>query len=176
MLRSSVTSPELSGVGKWSAAARALTVVPVDQRGECGRLRDRHDRFERQRGAVGIVAVRDAADRVAQDFDRRLGQVLVVVCRTCFPKVLEFPRLLHPGFDVRPRLDAGQCAQFLEACVRARSPAQKNGGFRIGVLWQDALEMRMNDTIHRPVKRLSCLHAAIEQLPPFGPLLEFPIR
>jgi hypothetical protein len=33
-------------------------------------------------GAVGVVAIGDAADRMAEDFDRRLGDVLVVVRRT----------------------------------------------------------------------------------------------
>src|SRR6516165_9107591 len=66
------TSAELPGVGEWPPAAGALAVVPMDQGRERGRLREGHDRLERQRGAVGVVPVGDAPDRVAQDFHRRL--------------------------------------------------------------------------------------------------------
>src|SRR6516165_9235351 len=89
------TSAELSGVGEGSPAAGALAVVPVDQRRERGWLREGHDRLERQRGPVGVVPVGDAPDRVPQDFDGRLGQVLVVVRRARLPQVLEFPGLVH---------------------------------------------------------------------------------
>jgi hypothetical protein len=71
-----VPSHELSGVGEWSPAARALAVVPVNQGRERGRLRDAHDRLERRRGAMGVVAVGNAPDRVAQDSGGRLRQVL----------------------------------------------------------------------------------------------------
>jgi hypothetical protein len=45
-LCATVVSTELSGVGELSLAARALTVVSVDQGQKRGRLRDGHDRFE----------------------------------------------------------------------------------------------------------------------------------
>src|SRR5262249_60685250 len=138
-----VTSTELSGVGEGSPAARALAVVPVDQGRERGRLREGHDRLERQRGAVGVVAVGDAPDRVAQNLYRRLGQLLIVVRRARLAKVLQLPGLVHARLDVRPRPDAGESAQLLEVGVGARSPAQEDGSVRTGVLRQDALEMRM---------------------------------
>src|SRR5262245_33391354 len=65
--RAPITSPELSGVGEGSPAARAFAVVPVDQRRERGRLGQGHDRPEGQRCAVRVVAVGDAAYRVAED-------------------------------------------------------------------------------------------------------------
>jgi transposase len=88
MSRSPATSTELSGVDKWSPAAGALAVVPVDQRRERRRLRDGHDRLERQRRAVGVVPVGDAPDRVPQDLYRRLRQALIVVRRARLPQVL----------------------------------------------------------------------------------------
>src|SRR5438445_6994065 len=45
--------------------AWALAIMSMDQGRERGRLRDGHDCLERQRSAMGVVATRDAADRVA---------------------------------------------------------------------------------------------------------------
>jgi hypothetical protein len=50
------TSAELSGVGEEPPAAEALAVVPLGQGRERGRLREGHDRLERQRGPVGDMA------------------------------------------------------------------------------------------------------------------------
>jgi DNA invertase Pin-like site-specific DNA recombinase len=55
-----------------------------------------HDGFEGQRRSMCVVTVGNAADRMPQDFDRRLRHVLVVVGRTGFPEILEFPRLVWP--------------------------------------------------------------------------------
>src|SRR5690348_10034921 len=57
VLGAQVTSTELCGVGGWPPAAGALAVVAVDQGRERARLRDGHERLERQRGARGVVAV-----------------------------------------------------------------------------------------------------------------------
>jgi hypothetical protein len=75
---------------------------------------------------VGVVAIGDAPDGVAQDLDGRLGKVLVVVRRAGLAKVLEFPGVIHPGLDIFPWLDAGQSAKLLEACVWSCSSAQEN--------------------------------------------------
>jgi hypothetical protein len=53
---------------------------------------------------VGVVAIRDPTDRMAQDLHRRLGDVLVVVRRASLPQVLQLPGLLLAGLDVQPRL------------------------------------------------------------------------
>ena len=52
-----------------ASTAGALAVKPVHQRIERGRLRQRQDRLKRQWIAVRIMAIRDAANRVPQDFD-----------------------------------------------------------------------------------------------------------
>jgi hypothetical protein len=62
--------PDLSGVGEWSPAAWALTVVAVNQGRQRRGLRDGHNRFERQRGAVGVVAIDDTPDRVAPEMQK----------------------------------------------------------------------------------------------------------
>ena len=58
----SVGSTESAGVGEPSQAARALAVTPSQDRRERTRLRQGHDRPERQRSPVGVVAIRDPAD------------------------------------------------------------------------------------------------------------------
>ena len=63
---------------------------------------------------MGVVAIGDPADRVAQDLHRRLGHVLVVVRRAGLAKVLQLPRLLPAGLDVQPGLDAGERTDRLE--------------------------------------------------------------
>ena len=171
-----VGSTASAGVGEPSPAARALAVAPSQERRERTRLRQGHDRPERQRGAVGVVAVRDPADRVAEDLDRRLGDVLVVVRRARLPQVLQLPGLLLAGLDVQPRLDAGEVAQRLEASVRARPAAEEDGGVGARVLRHDALEVGVHDAVHRPVERLAGLHPAVEQPPPGRPLLDLAVR
>src|SRR5262249_6838018 len=123
-----------AGVGEPSPAARALTVATPQDRRERTRLRQRHDRPEGQWGAVGVVAIRDPAHRMAQDLDRRLGHVLVIVRRARLPQVLQLPQLLLAGLDVQPRLDAGEAAQRPEANVRTRPTPEEDGGVGARVL------------------------------------------
>src|SRR5438128_1875192 len=92
--RSPVFSAASASVGEAPPTAGALTITPFEERRERRRLRQRHDRPERQRGAVGVVPVGDAADRVAQDLDRRLGDVLVVVGGARLAQILQLPWLL----------------------------------------------------------------------------------
>src|SRR5437660_11873037 len=93
------TSPELCGVGEWPPAAGALALVPVDQGRERGRLWDGHDRLERQRGAVGVVAVGDAPDGVARDLHRRsprYGCILPTPAPVWLPnRTTRCPRCFH---------------------------------------------------------------------------------
>src|SRR3954454_2162541 len=50
-----------------------------------------------------------------------------MVRRARFPQVLQLPRLLLAGLDVRPRPDPGEAAQRPEASVWARPPPRKTG-------------------------------------------------
>lgn len=87
-MRASVSSPDPAGIGVSSAAARALAAASLHQCLERRRLRQRHDRPERQGRLVGVVAIGDPANRMAQDLHRRLGHVLVVVRRAGLTEVL----------------------------------------------------------------------------------------
>ena len=141
-------SAMLFGVRKSSAAARAFFVVPFDQCCKGGGLRNGHDRFESQWGAIRIVAVRDAADRMAEYLDRRLRDVLVIVRGTSFSKIFECPGHLFPGFDICLGLDAGQIAELLEPEVGTGAAAEENRIIGAGILRHDALDVAVNGAIH----------------------------
>jgi len=70
-----------------------------------------HDRFERQGRWVCVVAVGDALDRLAQNLDRRLGDVLVAIRRTGLAQVLELPGIVLTSFGVGPWLYASEIAE-----------------------------------------------------------------
>ena len=57
---------------------------------------------------MGVVTIRDSAYGMTKYFDGRLGDVLVVIRRTRFAKILEYPGLFFPSLDVRLRLDASE--------------------------------------------------------------------
>jgi hypothetical protein len=115
---------------------------------------------------VGVVAIRDAADRMAQDLHRRLGDMLVIVCRAGLPQVLQLPGLLIAGLNIHPRLSSGEPAQRLEASIRARAAPEEDGRLGARVLRQKAPEMGMHHSVHRPLERLVRLHPAAEEPPP----------
>ena len=64
-----ITTMNFLDCAEISAAARAFAVITFDHREERRGLRDSHDRLKGQRGAVGVVAVGDPADRMAEDLD-----------------------------------------------------------------------------------------------------------
>src|SRR5436305_9878699 len=119
-LCASVTSSS-SGVVESPAATRTLLVGSFEKRRKRSRLRNGHNCLERQRGAMGVATIRDTAYRVAQDLDRRLRDMLVVVRRTCLTEIFKFPRFFHSRLDIRSWLDSGKGAKLLKASIRASS-------------------------------------------------------
>jgi hypothetical protein len=99
-LRAPVGSTDSARVGEPPPATRALAVRTSQDRRERATLRQGHDRPEGQWGTVGVVAIRDPADRMAQDLHRRLGDMLVIVCRAGLPQVLQLPGLLSAGLNI----------------------------------------------------------------------------
>ena len=102
---------------EFPAAARTLAVESMMQRRECGWLRQGHDRFERERVSVSVVPIRDAADRMSQNLNRRFRHVLVVVSRRSIPKIFQNPEFLFAGFHILLWLDPRQVAQQLKLLV-----------------------------------------------------------
>jgi hypothetical protein len=100
-----------SGLAEFSSAARALAVVSIHQGIERRWLRKRHNRFEGQRIAVGVVPIRHATDGVPENLNRRFRHVLVVVGGASFSKILQDPEFLLAGFHVLLRLDTRQITQ-----------------------------------------------------------------
>ena len=68
---------------------------------------------------MGVVSVCYTADRMTEDFDRRLGHVLVVVRGAGLVEVLQFPRLRLSSLHVRLLLDSGEVAEFLKSRIEA---------------------------------------------------------
>jgi hypothetical protein len=68
--RASVASTGSRSISKAPSTAGTLALKPLDERGECCWLWQRHDCLERQWSAVGVVTVHDPADRMAENLDR----------------------------------------------------------------------------------------------------------
>ena len=96
--------------------------TPLLQGLERGRLRQHRDSREGQRGAVSVLPVRDPADRVAEDLDRRLWHMLVVVCRAGLPPILLLPSLLLARLDVQSGFHAGEFAERIGTARLHRHP------------------------------------------------------
>ena len=89
-----------------------------------------HDRLERQRSPMRVVAVGDAFDRMTEDLDRRLRHVFIVVGRTSLTKVFDLPGLVFSALGIRLEFDAGEIAEFLESSVGEIRHRGKRGHHR----------------------------------------------
>src|SRR5436190_1269325 len=103
---------------------------------------------------------------MSKDFDGRFGHVLVVVRGASLAEVLELPGLVLAGLDVGLELYSGQPAEFPETSIRTRPPAQEDGSIGLKVLRHEALNVRVDDTVHRSVERLPGLHSAVVEPTP----------
>ena len=100
---------------------------------------------------MGIVAIRDSADRMAEDLDRRLGDVLVVVRCTSLAQILEHPGLIFVGLDICFGFDAGDVAKLPESSVRARTSSKEDGIIGARILRYEAFDAGVHDEVHRSV-------------------------
>ena len=92
----SATSPKSSKIPwhrtehlKFPATTWAFTFVAFTERGERGRLRQRHDCLECQRRTMSIVSVCEPSNRMAKDFNCRFRNVLVIVSSARLSQILE---------------------------------------------------------------------------------------
>jgi hypothetical protein len=122
-----------------------------------------------------VMPVGNAADRVPQDLDRRLGYVLVVVRRARLAKVFKDPRLIFARFDLRLWLDTAKPHSSLNRALGRDPPPRKTGASGSG-FWGMMLLMCTNDSVHWPMKRLARLNSAIEDPAPWRLLLDFSVR
>src|SRR5688572_2913450 len=100
---------------------------------------------------------------MAEDLDRRLGHVFVIVGCACLAKVLQYPGSLLARFSAPLRWYAGKSAQHSKTVVRPSSSAKKHWRLGIWVLGHDISKVQMNCPIHRPPERFVCFYAAIKQ-------------
>ena len=89
--------------------------------------------------------------------------MLVVVGGTSLAKIFEHPGLPLAIVDVGFRCNPSKITQLSEADIRSRSTTQKDWGIRVNMFGVKALEMGVDNTIHRAAKRLASLDAAIRQ-------------
>lgn len=81
---------------------------------------------------------------MAENLDRRFGDVLVVVSRARLPESLQLPGFVSP------------VSIFFLVLMPAR----------LRILGPDALQVGVNNAVHRPVKRLAGLHSSVKQPSP----------
>lgn len=87
--------------------------------------------------------------------------MLVVIRRARLAKILEHPDLLLTGFDTCFGFNSREAAECSEAIVGSRSSPVKHRIVWMRILRPDAHDVRMNRTIHWPVKRLVGLDTPI---------------
>src|SRR5688572_26746748 len=100
---------------------------------------------------------------MAENLDRRFGDMLVVECRACFSEILQLPGLILARFNILPRLDAREVTEFREAVVWPRSTPKDYRIVGRRIYRRNAPQVGMNNPVHRPVERLAGLHAPIIQ-------------
>lgn len=148
-------------MSKPATAARAFTVDATQQGFEGERLGQRHDRLEREWIAMSVMSIRHSANRMAEDLNRRLGQVSVVVCRAGLAQISEDPKPFRSRFGILLRLDPGQVAKKLELAIGARATAIKHGLIGLQLSGPDAFQVSMHHAVHRSLKLLASFHAPI---------------
>ena len=130
LLRSASTSSARVGKTASGKGNRAFAIASLEERRERGRL---WERATIALNASGGVQARsgssegDAADRMAEDLDRRLRHVLVIIRRTRLAEGLQLPGLVLTRFDICPGVDPGEAVEPLGAGVWPCPAAEEDG-------------------------------------------------
>ena len=106
------------------------------------------------------MTVRDSTDGMAENLDRRLGNVFVIVGRACLAEILQVPWHLLTRFDVQFRTNASELA---ESDKRRIGPTTSAAKHRITWFWRlrhDVPNMFVDDSVHRTVERLAGLDSS----------------
>ena len=105
-------------------------------------------------------------DGVTEDLDGRFREVLVVMRSTCLAEIFEQPGSRRARFRVQLGLDPSEFAELLKALVGTGPASQEHGTIGARILWHDASDVGVDDTIYRPVEGLAGFHPAIEKPSP----------
>ena len=111
---------------------------------------------------MSVVPVRDAADRVTEDFDGRLRHVFVVVRRAGLAEVLQQPVFGNAGFNVDFIANPGEGDQPFEDRVGPRSSTHEDRFFWYERRRLKPTQMCVNRSIHRPIERFVRFNSSIE--------------
>jgi hypothetical protein len=131
--------------------------MTFDECKECRRLWNGHDRSKGQWIAMSVMTVRDSTDGMAENLDRRLRNVFVLVGRARLAEILQVPWHLLPRFDVQFRTNASELAK---SDKRGIGPTTSSAKYWIIGFWRlrhNVANVFMNDTVHRTVERLASL-------------------
>ena len=76
--------------------------MAFDECKECRRLWNRHDHSKGQWIAMCVMTVRDSTDGMAENLDRRLGNVFFILGRARLSEILQVPMDLLSSFGRMP--------------------------------------------------------------------------
>src|SRR4051812_39598849 len=123
-----------------------------------------------------VMPVGDSTSGVAEDFDRRLWHVFIVVCRACLAEILKHPRAQFTRFNAPLRWYTGKIAQHSKSVVGPSPTAEEHWSIGIRGVGHDASKVQTNCAVHRSPKRLIGFHTAIEEPTPGTELFDFRVR
>ena len=101
--------------------------------------------------------------------------MLVVVSGTSLAKIFEHPGLPLATVDVGFRGNPSRITELSEADIRSRSTAQEDWSIRVNMFGVKALEMSVDDTIHRTAESFARFDSAVRQPAPLRLLFDFPV-
>ena len=101
--------------------------------------------------------------------------MLVVIGCTSLTQILSEPGFLLARFNIRLGLNLRQRTKLLESQARTRPATTKHRIIGAWIDRQDALDVSVNDSVHRPVESLARLHSAVEDPTPLRLLFRLSI-
>ena len=135
-----------------------------------------HDNDERFEAAAGATDLGCCRNRPWLEYRILVASLLVVVRCTRLAEVLERPGTFFASLEACLGLDAGEIAELLETAVGVGSAAEGHGIIPARSVWHDALDVCVNEAIHRPVEGLARLHPSIEDPSPAKLIFDLAVR
>jgi len=109
---------------------------------------------------MSVVTIRDSADRMAEDLDRRFRNVFVIVGRTGLAEIPQMPWDLLTSLNVQLGSDTSQLTKQNKRCIGAGAAPTKYRIIGFRGLRHDIAKVLMNDPVHRTIERLASLDSA----------------
>ncbi len=106
---------------------------------------------------MSVMTVRDSTDGMAENLDRRLRNVFVIVGRARLAEIPQVPRDLLASFYVQFRANASEVTEGYRSCIGPTTSAAKHRIIGFWRLRHDVPNMFVDDSVHRTVERLASL-------------------